>query len=225
MTNQNVHKQITISTSRSQYEVGGSIPLNISYLNPGEGKLTFRDPARTWEVKLAVWCQSTGEMQVPFGRKFFYQGENYQRISIEDADEISLNPGQRHTFEPDIGKRWVGLFPPGQLTVRIVDESDDSETVTSNSIELHIIFTPNSFVSLLNIVPDNDYSLDSRMFATHWVGQLYPGFRVYLQEPTEAQEAGNRRMVQDARNWWATNQQNPEVLKKIAEINMAAESR
>jgi hypothetical protein len=225
MTIQNARKQITISTPRSRYEVGGSIPLNVSYLNGGKEKLTFRDPAMTWEVKLAVSSQETGETQVPFGRKFFYQGEDYQRISIEDADEISLNPGQQHIFALDIGKRWMELFPPGQLTVRIVDKSDDSETVASNSIELAIVFGPNSFANLLNIVPDDDYSLDSRMFAVQWVGQLYAGFRVFLQEPTQAQQAENRSMIRDAQSWWQANQQNPEVLKKIAEINMAAESR
>lgn len=225
MSNADSNKQINITTLKKQYEAGGSIPIIVTYTNQGSEPISFRDPEKTWEVKLKVINQNAGEKQVPFGRIFFYQGNGFQRTTIEDAKEISLNPGQSHTFNPDIGKRWVELFPPGQLTVRIVDKSDDSETVTSNSIELPIVFTPNSFVSLLNIVPDNDYSLDSRMFAVHWVGQLYPGFRVYLQEPTEAQEAANRRMVQDARNWWATNQQNPEVLKKIAEINMTAQSR
>ena len=215
-------KQILIVTPTERFEVGESIPLTVKYINRTQAPMTFRDPAKTWEVKLAVSDASDVKTEVPFGRKIYYKGENYERISIEDAEDVSLEPDESYAFDCDIGLRWPALFEPGRRTIRVVDYYDDAETVSSDNIFLLMVFSVESIDRLLNMAGNEESSVDARMFAARWIGEFYPEFRIAVENPTEDQEIENRQAIEAAREWWRTNRDTPETVAKIKEINKSA---
>jgi len=219
MINADITKQISLSISDTNYAIGGSIPISVTYTNQGNNPISFRDPEKTWEVKLKVINHDAEENQVPFGRIFFYQGNGFERTTIEDADDIPLNPKQSHTFKIDAGNRWTELFSPGLSTLQVIDQSDDNEIIASNTVKLHIVFSDNSFINLLSIIANKNHSEDSRIFALDWIKKIHTGFIFYIHEPTNVEELTNHKMIQDAQNWWQINQRTPDVLEKIAEIN------
>jgi len=219
MINADIKKQISLSISDTNHAVGGSIPISVTYTNQGNNPISFRDPEKTWEVKLKIINQNAEVNQAPFGRIFFYQGNGFERTTIEEADDISLNPKQSHTFKIDAGNRWAKLFSPGWSILQVIDQSDDNEIIASNTAKLHIIFSDNSFINLLSIIANKNHSEDTRLFALDWIKKMYSDFIFYIHEPTNVEELSNHKMIQDAQNWWQINKRTPDVLNKIVEIN------
>lgn len=211
-------KKITISHIQRTFEVGGSVPITVTYTNQSNSQISFRDPEKTWEVQLMVNFKGQ-EKQVPFGRLFFYEEDGIEYTSIERAEEILLSPGEKHTFHVDAGKRWPELFPTGKCTVQIIDRSEDEITIESNTIEFNVLFSENSFVNLLNIASEESTSIDSKRFASDWINKFNPDFRIFIENPSENQKIENRKTIQNILRWWENNKKDHEVLEKISEFN------
>lgn len=218
MSPNNNMKQITISYVKKPFEVGGSIPITIMYTNQSNNQIVFRDPQKTWSVQLKVNSKDE-ENYLSFGRKFFYKGNGIERITRERAENISLNPGEKYTFNEDVGKRWPEHFPPGKCTLQVVDFSDDENTIESNTTELTVLFSENSFVNLLNIAGEKSTSIDSKRFSSDWISKFNPDFRIFIENPSENQKIENRKTIQNILQWWENNKTDHEVLEKISEFN------
>ena len=225
MNDQATGREIIISTPSTRYEVAAPIPLTVTYVNHGPERVTFCEPAKTWEVQLAVRDQSDNETVESFGRILLYRGEDHERTSLEPAEDITLDRGERHEFTSDIAERWIELFGPGTYLVRVLDKTDDAETLASNPLQLRIVFTPDSLSRLLDIAADTEATVDARQFAADWIRRFYGQITLHTQEPTAKQEAANQATIAKVRTWWQSNRQTREVQQKIIDINKAADAR
>ena len=239
-TSKTIH--IALLDQAERFELGDPLSLIVKYFNASDGPISFREPAKTWEVRLAVRRrpaqagakpgeEANGEteddpQQPAFGRIILEEipgeGSSY---SVEPADVIELDPGQEYSFKEDIGRRWLDLFPPGIHEVKVIDESVDDERVESNQIDVAVTFAPDSFSRLLGVAASAEAPLDARAFAREWIRRFRPDFDLTLEDPSEAAAAENRRQIDAAREWWAANAGAPEVLEQIEVINRSAFSR
>lgn len=212
-------KQIIVATEREVYSLGGSIPIIVRYLNRTTSILSFREPAKTWEVKLMVGRRKKEAREVPFGRIFLYKSGDLERRTIEDAETIALKPSDVYEFHYDVGNRWPELFVPGVNVVRIKDLSDDTETISSNELEVRVVYDRSTFPMLLTIASDDRSTVESRRFASYWIGRIFPGFAITTEEPTDTQLKENRRRIAEARAWWDAHSGDPDTLKRIENVN------
>lgn len=216
-------RQITISVPDRAYEVAGSVPLTVTYTNSGATPVTFREPAKTWEVRLTVTPRGGQRAVVPFGRIFSYTTDTgITRRTIEDAEDIELAPGGKYTFEYDVGARWPELFPPGVHTVTVEDVTDDDQTVESNPVTVRVLLTEGSIASLLAIAASAEATGDSRLFAARWIREFVADFKLSVVDPTEEQRAANARMIDTARAWWAAHRSDAATAAKMKQLNDAA---
>ncbi len=230
---------IALSDQPGRFELGDALSLNIEYFNASDGPISFREPAKTWEVRLRVRRrparagaepseEANGEIEddpqeVSFGRIIYEDiPGGPSSYSAEPADVIELDPGRKYSFQYDIGRRWLDLFPPGIHEVKIIDESVDDERVESNQISVAVTFTPDSFSRQLGVAASTEFPLDARAFARDWIRRFRPEFDLALEDPSEAAAAENRRQIDAARGWWAANAATPEVLEEIKAINRSA---
>jgi len=197
-------KSIELAAPKQVFSLGGSIPIGVRYTNRSPGTLELRDPQKTWEVQLLA-----GGMTVSFGKINRYAGEGRVRWSIESAETFSLAPGGQHSFQYDAGKRWPERFVPGVNPLQVKDVTDDAETVLSNTIDVRVEFTAETFPALLTILETEDSTPEAKAFAEAWVRRVQPGF-------TTAAEA---------RTWWERNGSTPAVAASIARINQDAAKR
>lgn len=207
------------AASGATYAVGGSIPLSISYRNSSSETLSFSEPARTWEVRLAARHGTASPREVPFGRIFYYKTENYERTTVEDAEEVILEPGARFDFDYDVGARWPELFEPGVHVLQIHDLSDDDEELHSNEVEIQVLFADSSVPELLTILGDEEASADSKLFAARWVGAVVPDFHLALPDPDEEKQRENTAKIEEAGRWWQEHAADPSTRERIAAIN------
>jgi len=212
-------KEIVIAPEKVSCPLGGPVPLVVRYVNRTNGTLSFREPAKTWEVKLLVGRPGAGPAEVPFGRIFVYKSGDLERRTIEDAETIVLQPGGVHEFKYDVGRRWPELFVPGVNLVGIKDESDDAETVFSNKIEVRAAYDKSTFPLLLAIVADEQSTVDSCRFAAYWISRLYPGFEIATGAVTDEQRNENRKRIDLARAWWDAHGKDAETVKRIENLN------
>ena len=216
-------KVINIALLDEEFVVGGSIPLTIVYINRGNDTISFREPAKTWEVMLNVVYADEEKEVVSFGRIFHKKvSGGIERTTIEDAETITLKNNEQYKFSYDISKRWPALFPPGKHLFFVLDRSDDAKTHRSNTVEICVYFDVSSISNLLGIVADKDISLDAGSFAVSWIRKFYPGFTIYLETPTEEQRVINKKIIQEFKTWWKANKNTEHVRNKIAEINTTA---
>ncbi len=205
------NRAILLAAPVKVYSLAGPIPLAIRYSNASTNPIQFNDPARTWEVQLAI-ANSAGPIDLPFGKIIRTAYEGRVRWSVEDAETIRLAPGAKHDFTVDAGARWPERFLPGRNTLQVKDLNDDPP-VLSNPIEIQIEYTPESFQLLRNLAKSPDASDETKSFAVAWVRRLYPKF--------ENTPAGH----ENAAAWWFTNRSSPAVRDALAAINKPAGAR
>lgn len=212
-------KAILLAAEQQLRSLGGPVPIMVRYVNRTKGSLSFREPAKTWEVHLLVGRPAEDPKEVPFGRIFSYRKGDLARWTIEDAETITLAPGATYDFKYDLGKRWPELFAPGVNLVRIKDRSDDSETVFSNTLEIRVACDRSTFPYLLAIASDEQSSVDSCRFAAEWIRRLYPGFQLATGEITDSDRTANRKHIGEAQSWWDAHASDAAVLQQIEKLN------
>lgn len=224
---------IHISLEETQFQCGHPIPLRVEFRNDGATATTFRQPERTWELALVVGAPGTEP--APFGKTFVSNYGGVFRRSIEDADEITLAPGETYAFVEDVGTRWPHLFPPGARQLYLIDRRDSGEVV-SNTVSAQILFAeealPKLFELLERKLPDPHAPTKSseealvvtiRQFAADWIGKLVPGFQLDVTPSDAAAEARYQSSLAEARSYWEQHRGSPSVLAKIQEINRQAQ--
>jgi hypothetical protein len=211
-------KQIRIALRQAQFQLGEPILLEVVYVNRGNRPLSFREPARTWEVMLSVEAASGESNQVSFGRLMHYQSGELSRVSIEDAQQIELLPGGEHRFSEELWMRWPELWKPGRTTLHVTDQSHDAETLRSNALAIDISFTFASVGYLLALVRHPTTSEHGRIIASEWLSRLHP-LDPFVAAPTGDQIARNAQTLDAWEHWWMQAREQPEVAAAIAAIN------
>ena len=212
-------KEIRVSLSQPKAVLGGAILLEAEYVNRGGQKLTFRDPAKTWEVMLAIKLPDGSEQRAHFGRIFRRDTGTVSRQVVEDAEEVELAPGAAHKFTEDVWQRWPGLVRPGRSTLRVVDRTSDAHTVTSNAIELLVTFTEESVPRLVELARDEKVPTELRQVAVQWLARLRPGLTLTFEHPTAEQTRANQAALDDFSAWWGANKGGKRTNEAIAQIN------
>jgi len=215
-------REIRLTMPTTRFAVAASIPITVTYLNQSTERLTFRDPAKTWEVGLSVTARDGTVSRVQFGRIFRQDRGEMSRMVLEDADEIRLEPGKEYAFDCDIGQRWPELFPAGFYRLQVNDRTDDEHTLLTNEIDIAVVFAAQSVDRLLEIVVDEAAPLASRQYAAEWIGRIYAPFSVHLFQPTEAQKLADQEMMAVTTAWWRAHRGTTEMKEKIDAINAAA---
>jgi hypothetical protein len=218
----NPQREIRLTMRQTRFAVGEAIPITVTYVNRGAQPLTFRDPAKTWEVGLSVTASDGGVQRVQFGRLFRQNFGQMSRMTLESADEITLEPEKEYAFECDAGERWPWLFPAGFYRLQVNDRTNDDFTLFSNEIDIAVVLTVKSVGRLLDLVADEKAELASRQYAADWIQRIYPPFLMHLTEPTPAQKLTNQEMLDVAGAWWRAHRGTTEVKEKIDAINKTA---
>lgn len=231
--------QITVSTPETQYQLAHPLPLKVTYTNQGHSAVTMREPERTWEVALVVSLPGSGtlEGQAAFGKLFYTNYQGVERRSIEDANDVTLAPGQSYSFSEDIGSRWPHLLGPGKRQLKVIDRTVEP-ALESNAVEVHLLIAPESVPPLLHLAEHSKGSNDpnavssedtaalaNREFAVKWLAEIHPGFTLRIPSPDAATEARNLAEVTRLREWWQRSQDDLELLNRIIELNRTGLSR
>jgi len=210
--------QIEISASTQIHSLGGPLVLTIRHINRGATSVAFRDPAKTWEVQLRIRRPSEGEaIQVPFGQIFQTEYGGVRRQVVEEAETITLAPGEEFIFDSDIGSRWPELFRPGDTLLQVMDLSDDHEQV-SNEIRVTMSYDDATFSRLVALGADGGAPLSSRRFAHDWIHRVHPLF----ERPPERDEGEPPLTSQAAAAtlaWWQEHRNDPEIIARIDRLN------
>ena len=214
-------KEIRVSLAHPKAVLGGPIVLETTYINRGRQTLKFRDPAKTWEVMVAIKLPDGSEQRAHFGRIFRQESEGISMQVLEDADEVDLAPGATHKFAEDLWRRWPALVRPGKFTLRVVDRTSDSETITSNSVELLVTFTEESVTPLVQLARDEKAPIESRQVAAEWLAKFRPGLTLALDHPTAEQVRANQTALDDFSAWWNANKSSKRVIDTMEQINRA----
>ena len=207
-------RAIHLAAEPKAYPMGGSIPIRVRYQNKGQSSTSFREPKRTWEVKLAIRSNGEAPVAVPFGRILQKTVNGMFKWSVEDAEQVTLKPGESHEFEEDAGKRWPEQFPLGFHDLQVVDVTNDAAPLKSNVAEIRIVYDTTTFPDLLALGSEKDARPDVVAFAAKWIATLYPEFRVTpLPGPAEFAEA---------KAWWAAHGMDQGIQRRIVRINAEA---
>jgi hypothetical protein len=224
---------IHISLAETQAQLGHPIALRVEFKNEGAVARTFREPARTWELALLVFGPEgpRASAPAPFGKIFLTNYDGKERRTVEDAAEISLGPGETHTFVEDVGTRWPHLFVPGMRQLQVIDRSDAGAR-ESNIVSVQVLFAEASMPKLFELAERSTENRDparqssedglvvtTRQFAANWIARIQPGFQLDAAAFDPAAEARNRAAVAQARALWARQEGTPEMLAKVKEIN------
>lgn len=207
--------------------MGEALPLQVTYTNRSEQPIVFRQPEKTWSVFLDVRTRDEPEgEELPLGKRFYREVEpGFVRITVEEADEITLEADQVYRFDDDLAARWPEIFIPGDYTFRIADRSDDADLAFSNTLTLRVLFAQETVPTLLTMVADTAQTPFYRNWAASWLRQLKSDFEVQLPEEGEmesAEEAAfNTLAVQRFTVWWTSAQRSTQVADAIARINAA----
>jgi hypothetical protein len=212
-------KEIRVSVDRPKAVLGESVVLEATYVNRGTRTLTFRDPAKTWEVMLALKLPEGSEQRAHFGRIFRRESEGISMQVVEDADEVELAPAATHKFTEDLWQRWPALIRPGRSVLRVIDRTSDQHTVTSNSVELLVAFTEESVPRLVQVAGDEKAPTETRQVAVEWLARLRPGLKLALDHPTPEQVRANRAALDDFSGWWEANKTSKRATDSITQIN------
>ena len=224
MAGNNTGKEIRLDIIGSNFIVGGSIPVKIIYKNNSRQTIAFKEPEKTWEVKLVVINGKAEANEVPFGKIFYREiSEDFSRTTIEEAEMISLGTGMQYMFECDISERWPELFVPGENIVYIADKTDDTQTYKSNSATIKVVFSAESVENLLRIVENGQSSYDARLFGMNYLRKFYPDMNLILEPATDREKAKNHIMINKFKSWWEYNKNTEGVNSIIRHINTTPE--
>jgi hypothetical protein len=212
-------KEIRVSLEQPKVVLGGPIALDAAYVNRSSQKLTFRDPAKTWEVMLSIKLPDGSDQRAHFGRIIRSNAGAVSRQIVEDAEDVELAPGATHQFTEDLWQRWPALIRPGRSVLRVVDRTSDRETITSNAIELFVAFTEESVPRLVRVARDEKGPTETRQVAIEWLARLRPGFSLALDHPTPEQVRANQATLDDFSAWWDANKTSKRSADAIAQIN------
>ena len=217
-------KTIVLQCSKEAFALGEQIDIEVLYENNSSNPVTFRDPAKTWEVMLEVFNLSDSSTQrLPFGKiitktnKFGIQSE-----AQEPADDITIKPKEVYQFTAPIYAQHLNIFSPNMYRMKVIDRTNDSVTLTSNELELTVEATNNSFKLLIAICSDENQSIDNREFSVSWLREFYPDFEYTVENPTKKQQSFNNKMINDVTVWWETAKDSPDLAKTIIAINTQA---
>lgn len=227
-SNQPTALQIDISIKDGHYFLGGPIELSTDYLNISDGPVSFREPAKTWEVQLQVkqnpeQNQDEEKLEAPFGQIFFYKRDDgFERRTIEEAKTINLQPNEKHNFVCDIGTRWPEMFVPGVNLVSVKDLTDDDFPLQSNQVQVQVVYDESTFPTLLALAGDGQTTIDARQFATTWIKKIYPEFELVVKTELSTWETeDNSKQIERAEKWWQANQNDTNILNQLKILNAA----
>jgi len=207
-TTPSAHGKIVILISKSGVRpLGGAIPIIIRYMNGESTAISFPEPAKTRAVHLLIGRRKEEPQEVSLGRVFYQKSGDVERWTREDAETITLAPGEQYEFTYDAGQRWPELFALGANLVQLKDRADEVRTVFSNTLEIDVAYDASTFPRLLEILSSEESTVDSREFAEEWIKKLHPGFRA------------GREGVSEARIWWTKHEKDPETLKQMEALN------
>ncbi len=214
-------KKIEIRLCENDYMVGTLASIEVIYANGKNREISFRDPAKTWEVMLHIIGEKDEILQrLPFG-KIIRKTNHFGLIRTlkEDADTITLMPGKQYKFKYDIHPGFLYIFHPGKYTFVVVDRADDAVTYTSNKIEVPVYFKMDSIPNLLNIVSNGDYTYESRLFCLEWLKKFDPDLDLNFKEPDKEEIISNKTKIEKFKIWWEENKNNEEIAAKITNFN------
>lgn len=210
--------KIVIGISEHMHSLGGSVVLTVRYVNHGKASVSFREPAKTWEVQLQVRRPSDDTtLRVAFGQIFHTDHGGIQRQVIEDAETITLGPGEEHTFDSDVGLRWPELFAPGQTLLRVTDLTHDDGPL-SNEVRVNMAWDDATFPRLVTLAGDGQAPLASRRFAQQWIQRVHPSFH-RTPEQDEGEPPLTAQAVAATLAWWQEHRGDPDVIARIDRLN------
>jgi hypothetical protein len=209
-------RAVYLSAEPKAYPMGGSIPIRVRYQNRGQSSTSFREPKRSWEVKLAIHSHAAAEVSVAFGRILQNTVNGMFKWSVEDAEQVTLMPGESHEFQEDAGKRWPEQFSLGFHNLQVIDVTNDAAPLKSNVVEVRIVYDSTTFPDLLVLGSAKDARPDVVAFAAKWIAALHPEFRV-TPPPGAADFTA-------ATSWWAAHGMEPGIQRRIVRLNAEAVS-
>lgn len=222
---------IGISLPATQIELGSPLPLRVEFKNEGATATTFKEPPRTWELALLAFGAEGPEATpaMPFGKMFYETHGQLARRTLEEAADISLEPGAVHSFVEDVGTRWPQLFPPGVRQLQVIDRRH-TMVMRSNVVTVQVVFAEASLPKLFEVVErplsqteawrgqssEDGRIHEARQYAARWIAEFQPGFEF------DPEEQPSRAAVARARALWEQQRGTPEVRAKIEAINRSA---
>lgn len=226
---------LSISVPVAPIELGHPLPLRVEFKNDGAETTTFREPPRTWELVLLVDPEGPGNTsQVSFGKLFYDDYGGLKRHTIEQAAEISLEPGEVYAFVEDVGSRWPQLFSPGAKALQVIDRRA-TLAAKSNVVSVQVVFTEASMPKLFEFAERPSSSTDpahkssedghvreTRQFAARWIAEIQPGFQLDPEAMNATALQQNSAAVARARALWAKQAGSPEIRAKMDAINRSA---
>ena len=204
-------RSITFSAPDTPLSLAGPVLIRVRYANRTGRTMEFREPAKTWEVKLSIRKGPEG-IDVPFGQIKRMVSTGKVRRVIEKAETITLQPGASFEFQYDAGARWPERFFLGRQTLQVKDLMQEPE-IESNAVVIRVEYTAASFPLLLAIVESPDRTDEAKGIAAGWIKRLYPGFE---NTPDSVERAGA---------WWQLNQGSPAIQSILDKLNRGADSQ
>jgi hypothetical protein len=206
-------KSVELAAEPGVHSLGGAIPIKVLYVNREMEAISFKEPAKNRAVYFVIGRRKEEPQEVSLGRLFYHKSDDMERWTGEEAETITLAPGEHYEFSYDPGQRWPELFAPGVNLVRIKDRADDARTVLSNTLEIEVAYDMSTFPRLLEILSSEQSTVDARQFAEHWIKQLHPGFDLA------------RGGIPEERIWWTKHEKDPQTTKRIEELNREPKAR
>lgn len=220
MATEQVSQGVVFSAAATEYVVGDSIPVTLTYKNTTPTQVIFKEPLKTWEMKFRVIRCDMSPEDRPFGRMSSYTtATGIERRTVEEAKKITLDPGKEITFDYDVGARWPELFSPGVIRVSVVDLHDEPWRKASNELTWHMTFKPESVDHLLAILNNDKSTFDAKTFAVKWLSTLNPDLRFKVGDADVATTRKNQTALENFRKWWLENRNTDSVVRQLGTMN------
>lgn len=210
--NEKPSRSIELHFSKQLVFLGEEVKYMVTYHNLSDKTIAFKGPAKTWEVALEFTnCFDTSVQRIPFGRILSdTTSDGLTSLSAEPAETIKLKPKQKYCFVPETFTRHADLFGPGKYRMKIIDRSNDFETLESNTIDMAVVVSRTSFENLVAIYNDSTQTDHNKKFALYWLRKLSPGISPNLAA------SGN---VSELLKQWHDASNSPEIAERINLIN------
>ena len=209
-------RSIELHFSKQMVSLGEELKFMVTYHNHSDKTIEFKDPGKTWEVVLEFKnLNNNGMQRIPFGRILTDTSpDGLTSQSAEPADIIVLKPKQKYCFIPETFTRHADLFEPGKYQMRVIDRSNDLETLESNTIEIVVEVNRLSFENLVALYSDTEHTDHTKEFAWHWIKELNPEFKDSSLNISDSSILSKFLLKwQDAKN-------SPEITERIKLIHM-----
>lgn len=205
------------------YNLGESIPVEITYRNNAGRRIVTENPAKSFDITMHLTDLGNDEdLNYTMGRMrvtIIDKASDRYVSAMPPPDTIILEPDSSVTFSSDLNDRLY--LRPGNFLCFLTELERQS-----NQIKIEIKFTRESVLSLAKVAQNENQEYGRREWAMDWLAKLYPDFKLKLSaeedsaEVRKQNETYNGNIIDSFMKWWDANRNSAKTdeLLKQAEI-------